>query len=96
MKTINFLTMHEKVHLAEDMREILVFENRRNHSSCSEYDYVFYESEIKDRIFDAEQLLERELCECDVRDIVKKLKSDKEFWEKYNRIRKSELWHRPI
>ena len=96
MKTINSLTMHEKVHLAENMREILVFENRRNHQLCSEDDYLFYESEIEDRIFNAEKLLERELCKCDARDIENELKSDKEFLKKYNRIRKSELWRRPI
>ena len=96
MKRINSLTMFEKVKLAETIREILVFENRCNHPACSLDDYVFYESEIEDRILSAEQLLECELCEFDVRDIAEKLKSDKEFLKKYNRICKSELWRKPI
>ena len=87
--------MFEKIKLAENIRKILEFESRRNNFTYSDDDYIFCESEIEDKIFNIEQLLECELCKHDVRGIAEQLKLDKEFLKKYNRIRKSELWHRP-
>ena len=96
IKRIDRLTMFEKIRLAESVRKVLKLESIRDNPISSEDDCKFCEDEIGNEIFDMRLFLGCELHECDMQEIAKKLKSDKDFLKKYNRIRKSKLWHRPM
>ena len=96
MKKINSLAMFEKVKLAEDIREVIKLDSIRKNLSYDDDCYCICEMKIGNKMFDIEKLIDCGLCAQDVWDLIELLKSDKDFLEKYDRVRKSELWRRSM